>query len=91
MPDRARRVGRIRRAGLDAESGIGVDQRAAGELLETRSVPGVVLPVTVAAQDVEVLVEKAVSAEPVEELAAFVPEAADVAVVVPFAFAVGAD
>ena len=56
--DLALGIGGIRRAGLDAETGIGVDQCAGGEFFETRSVPGVILPMPVTARHEQVFLRR---------------------------------
>ena len=61
-------------AGRPAEARVGVDEGAGRELLEPPRVDRVVLPVPVAADDVEVVVEEAVLLEPVEEPVALVLE-----------------
>ena len=71
-----------------AESGILVNEGSTGKLLDARLVNGMVLPMAVSANDVEMVLVETLFLEPGKEFVPFMAETAVVGVIVGFAFVI---
>ena len=89
VDDPAVGIGRPRVARRNGREGVGIAEGPTGELFHAAGMDGVILPVAVTADEIEIPRQQTVPGQPAEELPGFVLKAADVGVAVPLGGAVG--